>query len=626
LPWNPGLPAGLWPLRLRAVAKGTAADSLSLDVTAEGLRIGPEKDATLHATLREAARGTSAEIRLESNGRALVAADGSLPWVVKRDPLAFAPTDDGLDLSVTLDRFPLPEFLADPLGTPGYLDRGDATRAPRLAGRARIVGSPDAPQGMLRGTITFPAYDELAHYSVGIEARAAQDGDPQRLGAGADSTVRVSESLREMKPGLAARLSARRDSVEILDADLALPFEGAWNDADPADRELSFHARAEDLALDDLTPLFPGVLGLDGRVRLDVSAEGPLDDPRLAGDIDLENVEVRLRDRSWATARGNVHLAGSGRAPDVTGRIVVPSGSIRVPETPPTLYPTEGTALLLAQEEEFAAAPPNGAAADSTVAANTGDSSAPPDSTPAPPADATKLDVTVTVPSGVRLQGRGLDVELGGELEILRSGNEMSLVGSLDAQRGSMQYLGRRLEIESGTVTFYGSKDLNPTLNLSLAKQSGTVTVRVIVTGTLLKPRLELRSDPDMSQGDILAFLLFDRTSDTLTGEQTQRLSEQARTSAEQFAANRLAEELGQELGVDVLRYEQSASDSVQTRTITVGKYLSPDLLVQYEQGLENREGIGLVVEYFLGHGLRLEMRSHRQDQDGLVLGWERNY
>jgi translocation and assembly module TamB len=175
-------------------------------------------------------------------------------------------------------------------------------------------------------------------------------------------------------------------------------------------------------------------------------------------------------------------------------------------------------------------------------------------------------------------------------------------------------------------VTFYGSTDLNPTLDLSLAKQKNGVTVRVLITGTLQKPRLELRSEPDMPQADILAFLLFDRTSESLSSQETQRLSERARATAEQFAANRLTDQLGQELGVDVLRYEQSASDTLQARTVTVGKYVNPDLLVTYEQSLESKSGIGLVVEYFLGHGLRLEMRSRRQEQDGFVLGWQRQF
>ena len=59
----------------------------------------------------------------------------------------------------------------------------------------------------------------------------------------------------------------------------------------------------------------------------------------------------------------------------------------------------------------------------------------------------------------------------------------------------------------------------------------GTV-VRILVTGTAMSPKIELRSEPEMIQADIMAFLVFGRPFNELDSEQAGGLGSE-RTPAE---------------------------------------------------------------------------------------------
>ena len=71
-------------------------------------------------------------------------------------------------------------------------------------------------------------------------------------------------------------------------------------------------------------------------------------------------------------------------------------------------------------------------------------------------------------------------------------------------------------------MLFLGSPDLNPTVQVTAeyeVKAATNVTnIRVIVGGTLQKPRISLESDaqPPLSQSDLLSYLAFGRSSGSL--------------------------------------------------------------------------------------------------------------
>ena len=95
----------------------------------------------------------------------------------------------------------------------------------------------------------------------------------------------------------------------------------------------------------------------------------------------------------------------------------------------------------------------------------------------------------------------------------------------------------KEFRVTRGTMRFFGTPDLNPELDIVAehalqAINGGDLVIRVVISGTLLAPKLSLESDqrPPLSESEIVSYLLFGRPSfdQALSGAATVGTSEQA--------------------------------------------------------------------------------------------------
>lgn len=120
--------------------------------------------------------------------------------------------------------------------------------------------------------------------------------------------------------------------------------------------------------------------------------------------------------------------------------------------------------------------------------------------------------MTVTLGNDVRLEGRGIDVTLGGRT-LVEVADEVSVMGRVDLRGGTAIVHGRRFTIERGTVTFSpGGDPGNPTV-VAAAYWDAPDRTRVWVefAGPMKTGNLTLRSEPPFTKNEILSVLLFGR-------------------------------------------------------------------------------------------------------------------
>ncbi|MBX3232857.1 MAG: translocation/assembly module TamB domain-containing protein [Labilithrix sp.] len=120
----------------------------------------------------------------------------------------------------------------------------------------------------------------------------------------------------------------------------------------------------------------------------------------------------------------------------------------------------------------------------------------------------TKIDAQLG--DNVRLQGRGLDVALGGRT-LVQLANEVAITGQIDLKGGSIIVHGRRFTVDRGIVSFApGGDPGNPSV-VAAAYWDAPDRTRVWVefAGPLKTGTLTLRSEPAFSKNEILSILLF---------------------------------------------------------------------------------------------------------------------
>jgi translocation and assembly module TamB len=122
------------------------------------------------------------------------------------------------------------------------------------------------------------------------------------------------------------------------------------------------------------------------------------------------------------------------------------------------------------------------------------------------------LNLSVKAPRQILVKGRGLDAQMGGELQIGGTTDAPRVDGGFDLQRGSLSLSSSRLNFTAGRVSFNGQglkNNIDPTLDFTAQSSVGETTAIVRITGLADAPVFEFSSVPSLPQDEILSLLLF---------------------------------------------------------------------------------------------------------------------
>lgn len=477
--------------------------------------------------------------------------------------------------------------------------RGEGENPPRLDARVELAGAVDRPVVDAEGGLRFPRGWRLSD-------------DELRFRADYDSSGTVRADLDW----------SRRDRSL-----LEMTFTLDDPDRDPATAaRLRASVESEDFDLADLDPILPPRMAVRGRLRMDLQAEGDVAQPVVEGELEARELFVRLVDGSQVRGRADLRFGpASGGGTLARGTVRIDQGVIQIPERGRTLAPKEGTALLWQLEEssprpvgrdDLELAPPDSARATVTRSAKEKGGGGP------PPFQA---DINVSIPTGMWIRGSGIEIEMGGELDVELAGSEPVLVGTLQARAGALSLLGQRFELQRGEVVFYGGDAIDPTLDIVLGLEKDDVEVRVLLTGTARDPKLALESDPPMPESDIFSHLLFGEEDEDLSGGQNELLRSETARALQAFAIPTIERQLSDTLGLDMVRIGRGTQDS-SSQALMAGKYLSPRVLLSYEQSLEEGDAFFVNLRYWITRDLTLESRLGRSDPSSVQLNWSVDY
>ncbi|MGH9919184.1 MAG: translocation/assembly module TamB domain-containing protein, partial [Nitrososphaerales archaeon] len=136
------------------------------------------------------------------------------------------------------------------------------------------------------------------------------------------------------------------------------------------------------------------------------------------------------------------------------------------------------------------------------------------------------LGITLNAPDAIFVQGRGLDAQLGGKLEIAGTSDNPQVSGGFRMVRGVFSLAGTNLNFTSGKVSFNGQGlkgGIDPTLDFiaqSSVTYNGPTMVTLTVSGFADSPKISLSSSPPLPQDDLLGLLLFGKPASQLTAVQ----------------------------------------------------------------------------------------------------------
>ncbi|WP_276971787.1 autotransporter assembly complex protein TamB [Tatumella ptyseos] len=193
-------------------------------------------------------------------------------------------------------------------------------------------------------------------------------------------------------------------------------------------------------------------------------------------------------------------------------------------------------------------------------------------------------NLIIHIGNDVRLSAFGLDASLTGDLKVLQDKNGLGLNGQINIPSGRFHAYGQDLLVRKGQLQFSGPPS-EPYVNLEAIRNpeatEDDVTAGIRVTGLADSPKVEVFSDPTMSQQEALSYLLrgqglgSDGDSNALTS---------ALIGLGVAQSGQVLGKIGETFGVSNLALDTTGvGDSQQ---VQVSGYVLPGLQVKYGVGL----------------------------------------
>lgn len=400
---------------------------------------------------------------------------------------------------------------------------------------------------------------------------------------------------------------------------------GAWGLA--GDTPLRLNARAAIRSIAPLLPLASADIAADGRMLVELLAEGTVARPGLRGTLAGDDLRIESPAYGLFWRRGSLRATFDERNLQLgelqffagPGKLVA-SGSARlgggeaqssmqwraeqfaVLARPDVRLTITGNGSLALQGQRLqvrgSARADSGAIellssipklGDDVLVVRRGAKPAPvpPAARPAGSRIVTDIDASFDLGDKFTVIGKGLDATVAGAIKLRGSGANLNADGRIRVTRGEYLAYGRRLQIERGTLVFAGPVD-NPALNIRALRKNQLVEAGVEVTGTARNPQVTLVSNPEVAENEKLSWLVLGHGTDsTKGGEVTLLQAAQAAVGAmlaDKSGADSLKRQFTRAVGLDEIRLKGGADTASQT--LELGARLSERVYVTYEQGL----------------------------------------
>lgn len=215
-------------------------------------------------------------------------------------------------------------------------------------------------------------------------------------------------------------------------------------------------------------------------------------------------------------------------------------------------------------------------------------------------------EINLTLGDAVTVSGFGMQATLDGDLDIQQRADGRNLAyGELGIIEGNYRIYGQTLNLRQGKLLFFGAID-NPALDVRAVREVENLTVGVLMNGTLQNIRSQLFSTPVLPENDIIAVLVTGRPASEL-GEQDGTAVLGAIASLGLERGQGLTDQIRNTLGLDALGINNSGD--LNSSTLTIGKYLTPDIFVRYGVGLFDKQS-KVAIDYNLNDRVMLQAES----------------
>lgn len=231
---------------------------------------------------------------------------------------------------------------------------------------------------------------------------------------------------------------------------------------------------------------------------------------------------------------------------------------------------------------------------------------------------AVSAEVNLNVGDQLRVDGMGLTGKLKGQLELKQSPFRPPLLfGEIKVIDGNYKFMGQTLDIRAGEMQFIGPIDV-PNLNIEAVREikDEDVIAGVRVTGTPMKPVVNLFSSPAKEQAEILNYIVRGTGLNNTSVDQNSGLMMGAALSLSSQIGGGAIGNIGNTATgiIEKIGFSNVQLDANDDGRFAISGFIGDKLMVKYGVGVFN-PGYEMTVRYYLLSQLYLETVSGTIEQ-----------
>ncbi|WP_193142074.1 MULTISPECIES: translocation/assembly module TamB domain-containing protein [unclassified Meridianimarinicoccus] len=200
------------------------------------------------------------------------------------------------------------------------------------------------------------------------------------------------------------------------------------------------------------------------------------------------------------------------------------------------------------------------------------------------------LDIRISAPNQIFVRGRGIDAEVGGEIQIGGTTASVEPNGSLKLIRGRMSLLAQQLDFEAVDISLQG--DLDPDIRMIATSDNGDINAKIQIVGPASDPELSFTSEPELPEDEVLAQLFFGKPVQDLTPLELAQLIGAINTLT--GGSGGVFGRIRDGIGVDDLNV---STDEEGRTEVTAGKYLTDKIYTDVTVGSDGNTELELNYE-----------------------------
>lgn len=239
-----------------------------------------------------------------------------------------------------------------------------------------------------------------------------------------------------------------------------------------------------------------------------------------------------------------------------------------------------------------------------------------------------ELDIKLNAQE-VLIEGNHLKSSWKGEILISGKTDQPLLYGDLRISSGEYDLKGKAFALTQGSIHFAGSAEKKTTLYVVASKEIDPIRAEMIVKGPLDKLAVSFRSNPPLSQRDVLSYILFGRGISDITPGEGDSLNQSfvSLNSDSTDEKQDLLTRVRNNVGIDRLDITTSGEGENKDVALQVGKYIWKDVLISVNKSIgAASDRLAIEAKLMKNVKAQAEVDIGSSAQGKVSLKWKRDY